>query len=487
MSAHDIPSPGPATADGAEPSSLVVMANRLPVRRVRHGDHEEWETSPGGLVAALGPVLESRPGDTTWVGWTGHTGEARAPFVVDGIKLEPVALSRGEVQLFYEGFCNATIWPLYHDSIIRSEYHRTWWDSYMTVNRRFAERAAARTAPGGVVWIHDYHLQMVPRILRELRPDVRIGFFLHIPFPPIELFLQLPSRRQLLHGLAGADVVGFQSAGGAANFRSLAERLNIGTVDGDDVVVDGHRVRVDVFPIGVDAGRIAALAEEPATIERAREIRASLGNPETILLGVDRLDYTKGIARRIEAFAELLSEEALEVPRHVMVQVAEPTREAVLGYADIRDRVDALVGEVNGAYGLVGQPAINYIHRSQSIDELVALYLAADVMLVTPVRDGMNLVCKEFVASRTDGTGVLVLSEFTGAAESLSSALLVNPYDTDGLKTVIDRAVHLPEADVRRRMALLRESVFTNDVYAWARSWMDALGIGSEAPTRGGA
>jgi len=459
------------------PSPLLVLANRLPVRRVRHADIEAWETSPGGLVAALGPVLESRPGQTTWVGWSGIPGEQQAPFAVDGLALEPVGMSRGEVQLFYEGFCNATIWPLYHDSIIRSEYHRTWWDAYLKVNQRFARRAAARAARDAVVWVHDYQLQLVPSMLRALRPDVRIGFFLHIPFPPVELFLQLPWRRQLVNGLAGADVVGFQTAGGAANFRALVERLGVGTIDGDDVVVDGHRVEVRVFPIGVDAGRIARISAQPATIERAAAIRASMGNPDTVLLGVDRLDYTKGIARRLQAFAELLGEERLEVPRHVLVQVAEPTREAVLGYGDIRDRVDGLVGEINGTFGLVGSPAINYLHRSQSIEELVAMYLAADVMLVTPVRDGMNLVCKEFVAARNDDDGVLVLSEFTGAAEGLPTALLVNPYDTDGLKDVIDRAVHLPESDVRRRMAAMRHEVTTNDVYAWAQSWMDALGI----------
>lgn len=476
-----------------EPSPLVVLANRLPVKRVRAAGVSTWQTSPGGLVAALAPVIESRPGETAWVGWSGIASDTRepvpgedddrsgdeplAPFEVDGIGLEPVELSRVDVQLYYEGFCNATLWPLYHDSIIRSEYHRTWWDRYLTVNRRFADHAAARAAPDGVVWVHDYQLQMVPSMLRSRRPDLRIGLFLHIPFPPVELFLQLPWRRQLLHGLAGADVVGFQTAGGAANFRSLIDRLGIGAVDGDDVLVDGRRVEVRVFPIGVDVSRIQRIATQPSTQQRAAEIRASLGNPETILLGVDRLDYTKGIARRMEAFAELLNEDRLEVPRHVMVQVAEPTREAVLGYGDIRDRVDGLVGEINGAYGMVGAPAINYIHRSQSIDELVALYLAADVMLVTPVRDGMNLVCKEFVAARLDDTGVLVLSEFTGAAESLGSALLVNPYDTDGLKNVIDRAVHLPESDVRRRMSLMRESVRTHDVHEWASTWMAALHI----------
>lgn len=460
-------------------SNLLVLANRLPVRRIRTDSGDEWVTSPGGLVAALNPVLEAKPG-ATWVGWTGITGKEHEAFEVDGISLEPVRMSRGEVQLFYEGFCNATIWPLYHDSIIRSEYHRTWWDSYQIVNRRFAERAAARAEPEAVVWVHDYQLQLVPAMLRSLRPDVRIGFFLHIPFPPVELFLQLPWRRQILEGLAGADVVGFQTAGGAANFRALCERLEVGERDGDDVVVNGRRVQVRVFPIGVDVGAIERLANDPDMVARAKQIRASLGNPEQILLGVDRLDYTKGIARRLEAFAELLSEERLEVPRHVLIQVAEPTRENVPGYSDFRERVDGLVGDINGTHGLVGQPAINYIHRTQSFEELVALYMAADVMLVTPVRDGMNLVAKEFVASRVDDTGVLVLSEFTGAAEALTSAVLVNPYDTDGLKNVIDYAVHMAPDETRRRMHHLRENVTRNDVHAWADSWMRALGIRAE-------
>ncbi|MEZ5323111.1 MAG: trehalose-6-phosphate synthase [Microthrixaceae bacterium] len=459
---------------------LVVMANRLPVRRRAVGDVHVWETSPGGLVAALGPVFEAHPGEARWVGWSGIPGEHLSPFEIDGLGLDPVAMSAGEVQLFYEGFCNATIWPLFHDSIVRSAYHRTWWDAYRTVNRRFAERAAEVVDPDGVVWVHDYQLLLVPAELRALRPDVRIGFFLHIPFPSAGLFRQIPWRRELAEGLSGADVVGFQTQGGADNFRDVVERLDVGVVDGDEMTVDGRPVDVRVFPIGVDATRIAATAELPEVRRRAEELREELGNPERILLGVDRLDYTKGIARRLKAVAELISEERLEVPRHVLVQVAEPTREAVPEYAEFRERIDRMVGEINGAHGIVGHPAIHYLHRTQSFEELVALYLAADVMLVTPVRDGMNLVCKEFVAARTDNTGVLVLSEFTGAAESMHAALLVNPYDTDGLKNVIERAAHLPSAEVERRMRLLRESVFHHDVHHWAHDWMRVLGL---APT----
>ena len=462
-------------------SSLVVLANRLPVRRVRDGAVDRWETSPGGLVAALGPVFARRPGEATWVGWSGITGVELDPFEVDGLTLCPVPLSSGEAQQFYEGFCNATIWPLYHDSIIRSEYHRTWWDSYLTINRRFATHATECAAHGGVVWVHDYHLQLVPAMARSMRPDLRIGFFLHIPFPPVELFLQLPWRRQILLGMAGADVVGFQTAGGAANFRALIERLDLGVVDGDDVIVDGRRVEVRAFPIGVDVARIERIASDPATIRRAAEIRESLGNPERVLLGVDRLDYTKGIARRLEAFAELHAEDRFQMPDYLMIQVAEPKRENVPGYAEFRERVDALVGDINGTLGLVGRPAINYIHRSQSFEEVVALYVAADVMLVTPVRDGMNLVAKEFVAARLDDTGVLVLSEFTGAADSLTEALLVNPYDTDGLKWAFDRAAHLDPEEMTRRMKELRKSVHDHDVYRWADDWMAALGMGGDA------
>lgn len=232
---------------------------------------------------------------------------------------------------------------------------------------------------------------------------------------------------------------------------------------------------------GVDAPRLQRMARDPVIRERAERLRESLGHPTTVLLGVDRLDYTKGIARRLQAFGELLSEGRLTVPQHILVQVAEPTRENVSGYAEFRERIDQIVGEVNGQHGRFGYPAINYIHRSQPIEELVALYLVADVMLVTPVRDGMNLVAKEYVACRTTGRGTLVLSEFTGAAISLTSALMVNPYDVDGLKATIDRAVHLPEDEERRRMADLRRTVIENDVHRWAADWMLALGVATEA------
>lgn len=461
-------------------SSFLVVANRLPVRRQDDESPEEWSTSPGGLVAALAPVLERLP-ESVWVGWTGSTDENVAPFAVDGIQMEPVPVSTDEFERYYEGFCNAAIWPLFHDSIIRSEYHRSWWDAYKTINQRFTEHACRRASAGAVVWVHDYQLQLVPAQLRAARSDLRIGFFLHIPFPPIELFLQLPWRRQILEGIVGADVVGFQTPQGAANFRALIERCEVGTIDGDDLIVGERRVQVRDFPIGVDAPRLIQIANDPATHDRADRLRERLGNPKKVLLGVDRLDYTKGIFRRLKAFGELLAEGRLTVPDHVMIQVAEPTRENVPGYNEFRQRIDQIVGQVNGAHGRLGHPAINYIHRSQPIEELVALYLVADVMLVTPMRDGMNLVAKEYVACRADDTGALVLSEFAGAANTLTSALMVNPYDIEGLKATIDRAVHLPKDEERERMSELRRTVLDNDVHRWAADWMTALGVTAAA------
>jgi trehalose 6-phosphate synthase len=323
--------------------------------------------------------------------------------------------------------------------------------------------------------VHDYHLQLVPMMLRALRPDVRIGFFLHIPFPPQELFVQLPWRREILEGLLGADLVGFQVPGAASNFSRLARRLTDATTAEGGLRHDGRIVRVGAFPISIDATHLAERATDPAVIERAREIRHDLGDPEIVLLGVDRLDYTKGIEQRIRAVAELFAEGVLATPRHVMVQIAVPSRENDTHYQHERENLERVVGEVNGAHSSVGNPAIHYLHQSVEFDELVALYLAADVMLVTPLRDGMNLVAKEYVASRIDATGSLVLSEFAGSARELHSAILVNPHDLDGIKDAIRHVIALDPVEAKARMRRLRRVVRRNDVYAWAQDFLTAL------------
>ncbi len=354
-------------------------------------------------------------------------------------------------------------------------YHRRWWESYQRVNRRFAQATADIAPPGAVVWIQDYHLQLVPALLRELRPDVRIGFFLHIPFPPTELFKQLPRRAELLRGLLGADLIGFQNSGGAANFVRLAERLLGLRVRHNDIELDGRIVRVGAFPISIDVGEMEKLAMTEEVAERAAQVRADLGNPDRIMLGVDRLDYTKGIEHRLKAYRELLADGRVKVPHTVMVQVAVPSRERVEHYKMLRNKVEREVGGMNGEYGRLGVPAVHYLSQSFNRFELAALYRAADVMVVTPLRDGMNLVAKEYVACRVDNGGALVLSEFAGAASELRQAYLVNPHDLDGLKDTLVHALETDPVDASRRMRTMRRQLRTHDVQTWARNYLSEL------------
>ncbi|MGY0233319.1 alpha,alpha-trehalose-phosphate synthase (UDP-forming) [Longispora urticae] len=459
-------------------SSFVVVANRLPVDEVTLPDgRKEWRRSPGGLVTALHPVLAAAKGG--WIGWSGSAGPAPEPFELEGMRLHPVPLSAEEVERYYEGFSNSTLWPLYHDAVEPPVFRRSWWDSYQRVNERFARQAAELAAPGAVVWVQDYQLQLVPAMLRELRPDVRIGFFLHIPFPPVELFMQLPRRVELLRGLLGADLVGFQRPLAAQNFLRLARHLLGLRPRGAVVEAEGRLVQAGAFPISIDTHAIESVAADPDVRARAKEIRQELGDPETVILGVDRLDYTKGIEHRLKAYRELLSDGKLGVPGTVMVQVATPSRERVEHYHQLRVKVEREVGRINGDFGRVGLPAVHYLHQSYSLRELAALYLAADVMMVTPLRDGMNLVAKEYVAARVDLGGALVLSEFAGAAADLRQAYLVNPHDLDGLKEAVLTAAHASPAELSRRMRALRRQVRSHDVQFWARSFLAALGIDS--------
>jgi len=457
---------------------LVVVANRLPVDEVSLQEGvRQWRRSPGGLVSALTAIVSG--GNTTWVGWAGSVGPAPSLPDLDGVAMRAVALSAEEHENYYEGFANQTLWPLYHDAVEQPVFHRRWWEAYQRVNRRFAAAAAEAAPPGSCVWIQDYHLQLVPAMLRELRPDLRIGFFMHIPFPPPELFKQIPRRAELLRGLLGADLVGFQTAGGARNFIRMTERLLGLHTRRQEVEVDGRVVRVGGFPISIDVGEMERLARAPEVRQRAAQIRTDLGNPDRIMLGVDRLDYTKGIEHRLKAFRELLADGRVKVPHTVLVQVAVPSRERVEHYKLLRDKVEREVGGLNGEYGRLGVPAVHYLFSSFDRAELAALYLAADVMVVTPLRDGMNLVAKEYVATRVDHAGALVLSEFAGAAHELRHAYLVNPHDLDGLKDSMVRALEADPSDTARRMRTMRRYLRTHDVTAWARSYLTAL----ELPT----
>src|SRR6516225_1789683 len=480
----DVMSPMRKTADAAvaEPGTegetagrhrFVVVASRLPVDRSEGPNGEaDWRPSPGGLVSALEPVMRETGG--VWIGWSGDTGPAPGPFRANGLDLVGMGLSADQFRDYYEGICNATLWPLYHDVIAPPEFHRRWWDAYVTVNRSFAQAAVIQAAPGATIWVHDYQLQLVPQMIREQRGDVRIGFFNHIPFPGYEIFAQLPWRRQVVNGLLGADLLGFQRRADATNFLRACRRAAGLATRGATVRVGGREVRAAAFPISIDAEALEQIARREGVSKRAAEIRLALGEPDTVLLGIDRLDYTKGIPHRLRAYGELLREGRLG-PRVVLVQVASPSRERVGAYRVLRDDVELAVSRINGEHAEVGSPPVHYLHQSYPRDEMAALYLAADVMLVTSLRDGMNLVAKEYVACRYDESGALVLSEFTGAADELNGAFLVNPHDIDGLKDAIVRAATVSPADARRRMRLMRRRVREHDVAHWAASFLGTL------------
>jgi alpha,alpha-trehalose-phosphate synthase [UDP-forming] len=510
-SSHQLNADGQTQSGEATPAtgdhSFVVAASRLPVDKVEGPDGTtEWQPSPGGLVTALEPVMQKARG--VWVGWPGAAGDPPEPFDAEGMHLVGVGLSAAEVRDYYEGFCNATLWPLYHDVIAPPEFHRSWWDAYVRVNRRYADTVARLAAPGATVWVHDYQLQLVPAMLREQRADVRIGFFTHIPFPGYEIFAQLPWRRQIVGGLLGADLLGFQRRGDAANFLRACRRTGGLTTSGSLVRLPaappadarntvgtrrppaydtargrGREVRVGAFPISIDFAAMEEVARQESVQVRAKEIREALGNPEVLLLGIDRLDYTKGILHRLNAYGELLDEGRFGDAKTVLVAVASPSRERVEQYRLLRDEVEVTVGRINGEHAELGNPPIQYLHQTYPREEMAALYLAADVMLVTSLRDGMNLVAKEYVACRYDETGALVLSEFTGAADELGSAILVNPHDIEGMKDAIMYAAKISPSEARRRMRSMRRRVREHDVAHWAAAFLNAL---TEIPGHGG-
>ena len=474
---------GAAGSPGDGASDFVVVANRLPIDMEPQPDGTVvFKRSPGGLVTALEPLLRRNRG--AWIGWPGVVDAAEDPIVENGLHLHPVRLDDDDVADYYEGFSNATLWPLYHDLIVKPVYERRWWDRYVDVNRRFAEATTRAAAPGATVWVQDYQLQLVPKMLRSLRPDLTIGFFMHIPFPPVEIFMQMPWRTEIIEGLLGADLVGFHLAGGAQNFLLLARRLagaetsraSIGVRSRFGEVDVGHRkVKVGAFPISIDSAELDLRARDANIRRRAKEIRAELGNPRKILLGVDRLDYTKGIEVRLRAFAELLAEGRAKRDDTVLIQLATPSRERVDSYRLLRNDIEQQVGHINGEYSEVGHQVVRYMHRAVPRDELIAFFVASDVMLVTALRDGMNLVAKEYVACRSDLGGALVLSEFTGAAAELRQAYLTNPHDPEGVKDAIESALNQTPDEGRRRMRALRRQVLTHDLDRWARSFLDAL------------
>lgn len=452
---------------------IIVAANRLPVSRV----DDEWQRSPGGLVSALTPILQESEG--VWIGWSGSANDDLTPFRHDGIEHIPVAMSTEEIDNHYLGFSNETIWPLFHDAIRTPDYHRHWWRSYKDVNRRFAEEIVSAAEPADLIWIHDYQLLLVPGMVRELAPQLESRFFLHIPFPPVELYARLPWRTEVIEGMLGADVVGFQTKRGAGNFANAALTFTGAASIDNGLRLEDHDTKVVATPISIETDKFEKLAASESTQAMVEEIRNDLGNPEVILLGADRLDYTKGINVRLRAFETLLEHDPGLADRLKFVQIGVPSRTSIGDYAAMKQEIEQIAGRINSMYGSRHKLPVHYIYESLTPAELVAYYRAADVMVVTPFADGMNLVAKEYVASRIHGGGVLLLSEFAGAAQEFRrDALLVNPYDIDGMASRMMKAITMEPEEGRRRMESMRRVVKEHDVHLWAH-----LALGSELDT----
>jgi trehalose 6-phosphate synthase len=448
---------------------VVAVANRLPVQQGDKG----WELSPGGLVTALRPVMSTYTG--AWVGWDGGTKGMPPTLPDSGTRLLPIGLSAAQVRNYYHGFANATLWPLLHNAIEKPRFERAWWYSYRDVNAIFAEwvLGALDEQPGAIAWVHDYHLMLVPQHIRSRRADQPVGFFLHVPWPSPDIYARLPWREQILTGLLGADLVAFHTDEYRGNFlRSCARLLADSSIEvrGTSVVLpDGRTVATATAPISIDTGQFAGYATDPEVSEDI-EALAEQFRGRTLLLGVDRLDYTKGIAERLLA-VELLLERNPELRTSLtFLQIAVPSRDNVREYRQLRSTVEQNIGRINGLFTEPGNDVpVHYLYRGLSQQQLAAYYASADALLVTPLIDGMNLVCKEYVTVQQarGGSGVLVLSEFTGAAVELPQAVLCNPFDVEGLSYRIEYALGLTDEARRAALAAMAGYVRTHDVHRW--------------------
>ena len=466
-------------ADTTAANRLLIVSNRLPVSARADGTGVRLVEASGGLATGLRGW--HRQSDAIWIGWPGDVDqfspeqrrdlEAR----LQHRRVVPVFLSAAQVERYYDGFSNRVLWPLFHYLVDQVPVEASGWEAYRDVNETFAEAVASAWRPGDAVWIHDYQLMLLPAMVRQRLPQAPVGFFLHIPFPSSEVFRVLPWRGEILRGLMGADLLGFHTFAYLRHF--VTSLLHIEGIEAqvDRIPFGDRTVRLGVFPMGVDARAFDALARDPAVIAQAAAIRSDAGD-RRILLGIDRLDYTKGIPRRLLAFERLLEKHRGLRDEVRYIQVAVPSRERIESYQKFRRTVEEAVGRINGASATLRSTPIHYMHRAVSRRQLVALYCAADVMLVTPLRDGMNLVAKEFVASRVDGDGVLVLSEFAGAAAELGEAVVVNPYDVAAVATAIHGALAMEPAVRRARMQNLRRRVLASDIHRWAERFIDQLG-----------
>ena len=470
---------------------LINVSNRLPVEIKNRSGHPRLSRSSGGLATALDSVWRGQHG--VWIGWAGAGADSSAADALlqkaahgRPCTFKPVAISREEVSKFYAGFANEIIWPLFHDMPSRCDFDPENWEVYQRVNRRFAQATAEIATAKDVIWAHDYHLMLMGRYLREAGSLAPAGFFLHIPFPSPDMFEKLPWRKSILRSLLQYNLIGFQADRDRFNFLSCLERiLPEAAVSRDEtnhldngavsVVLDGHRTTIGTFPISISFEEFAGHAASRQVEAGAKQLRHELTH-RFLVLGVDRMDYTKGIPERLKAFRILLRRFPELRQRVTLLQVVVPSREEIFNYKELRREVELLVSQINGEFTESGWVPIHYMHRSLTRRQLLTYYRAADILLVTSLKDGMNLVAKEFCAAQVDECGVVILSEFTGAAAELQhGALVINPYDLTAMAEAIHRACVMPVEEKRSRMRLLRGVVRTHNVQAWADSFLSAV------------
>lgn len=455
---------------------VLIVSNRLPVKITRKDGEITYQTSEGGLATGLGSIYKQ--GNNLWIGWPGaDLTDAEKAGVTKDLSVQnlfPVFLTQQEINEYYEGFSNETLWPLFHYFPTYAEYNPQYWEAYQRVNRKFADAIIKSASKDDVIWIHDYQLMLVPQMVREAIPEVSIGFFQHIPFPSYEVFRLIPWRRELLNGLLGADVIGFHTYDDVRHFISAANRITGLNNVANEIRADNRTVVVDAFPISIDYKKYRSLAEDANTRRNERKLR-QLINHNKLIISIDRLDYSKGIIDRLRAY-QLFLENHPELRGKVsMIQLVVPSRDTVPKYKELKEEMNRMVSEINGRFSTLGWQPIQHFYRSFPIHLLSALYKAADVALVTPMRDGMNLVSKEFIASKTDQHGVLILSEMAGASRELSEAIIINPNDVWDFSEKIFMALNMPEDEQRRRMSAMQQTVSRFDIFNWVKNFMDKL------------
>lgn len=458
-------------------NKTIIVSNRLPIKITEDSDGYALHPSEGGLATGLASVHTH--GENSWVGWPGillDDTQQKAYFteVLKEKRLVPIFLNHEEIRGFYEGFSNEVLWPVFHYMPNYAFYDLENWQTYVRVNEKFCDLVLEVSGPNDTIWVHDYQLLLLPGLLRQALPDASIGFFQHIPFPSQELFRLIPWRRELLEGMLGADLLGFHTFDDVRHFISSATRLAGTNNNANKLEEDGRTIVVEPFPMGIDSHRFSALSSDEQVQKRVAELKANFGN-QKIILSIDRLDYSKGILQRLEAFELFLAENPAFHKQVTLYMVVVPSRDTVPQYRELKDQIDRLVGHINAEYGSYDWYPVAYFYHSYPIGEISALYNVADVCLVTPMRDGMNLVSKEYIASRNNHTGVLILSEMAGAANELIDALIVNPNNANDIREALLVALRMPEAEVNRRMRAMRQIVFKFTVQHWATLFMNRL------------